>query len=70
MRFGNGMSLPPSMDFSFLQHAWDAPNVMLQDLIDPAVDQAVNQNDRRCPVCLDLVLSWKLEFQLVGIQSR
>jgi hypothetical protein len=24
MRFGNGMSLPHSMDFSYLQHAWDA----------------------------------------------
>ncbi len=26
MRFGNGMSLPYSMDFSYLQHAWDAAN--------------------------------------------
>jgi hypothetical protein len=24
MRFGNGMSLPHSMHFSYLQHAWDA----------------------------------------------
>jgi hypothetical protein len=50
------------MDFSYLQHAWDAANVMLQDLMGPAVDRAVNQNDRRCPVCLNLVLLRKLEF--------
>ncbi len=31
MRLGNGVSLPHSMDFSYLQHAWDAANVMLQD---------------------------------------
>ncbi len=32
MRFGNGVSLPHSMDFGYLQHAWDAANVTLQDL--------------------------------------
>jgi hypothetical protein len=38
MRFGNGVSLPHSMDFSYLQHAWDAANVTLQDLMGFAVD--------------------------------
>ncbi len=57
MRFGNGVSLPHSMGFSYIQHAWDAANVTLQDLMGSAVDCAVNQNNRHCPVCLDLVLS-------------
>ncbi len=59
MRFGNGVSLLHSMDFCYLQHAWDAANVTLQDMIGSMVDQAVNQNNRRCPVCFVLVLSWK-----------
>jgi hypothetical protein len=46
MRFGNGVSLPHSMDFSYLQHVWDTANVMLQDLMGSAVDHAVNQNNR------------------------
>ncbi len=66
MRFGNGVSLPHSMDFSYLQHAWDAANVTLQDLMGSMVDQAVNQNNRRCPVCLNLVLSWKFGIPACG----
>jgi hypothetical protein len=62
MRFGNGVSLPHSMVFSYLQHAWDATNVMLKDLMGPAVDCAVNQNDRCCPVCLIWSCRKKLEF--------
>jgi hypothetical protein len=38
MRFGNGVSLLHSMDFSYLQHAWDAKNVTLQDLMGSTVD--------------------------------
>jgi hypothetical protein len=53
MRFGNDVSLPHSTDFSHLQHAWDATNVTLQDLMGSLVDQAVNQNNRRCLVCLN-----------------
>jgi hypothetical protein len=68
MRFGNGMSLPHLMDFGYLQHTWDAANVTLQDLM-AMVDCTVNQNDRRCPICFDLILSLNLKFQLVGIQS-
>ncbi len=56
MRFGNGVSLPYSMDLGYLQHAWDTPNVTLQDLIGPTVDRAVNQNDRHYPICLDPIL--------------
>jgi hypothetical protein len=55
MRFENGVSLPHSMNFSYLQHTWDAANVMLQDLMGHAVDHAVNQNGWCCPICLDLV---------------
>jgi hypothetical protein len=66
MRFGNGVSLPHSMDFSYLQHAWDAPNVMFQNLMGPMVDCAVNQNDRHCPVCLNLVLLWKFRIPACG----
>jgi hypothetical protein len=66
MRSGNGMSLPHLMDFSYLQHAWDATNIMLQDQMGPAVDCAVYQNDRRCPICLDLVLSWKFRIPACG----
>jgi hypothetical protein len=66
MRFGNGVSLPHSIYFSYLQHAWDAANVTLQDLMGPAVDLAVNQNDRCCPVCLDLVLSRKFRIPACG----
>jgi hypothetical protein len=66
MRFGNGASLPHSMDFSYLQHAWDAANVTLQDLMGSAVDCAVNQNDRHCPVCLNLVLPRKFQIPACG----
>jgi hypothetical protein len=38
MRFENGMSLLHSMDFSYLQHAWNAANVTLQDLMGFTVD--------------------------------
>jgi hypothetical protein len=66
MRFRNGVSLPCSMDFSYLQHAWDAANIMLQDLMGPAVDHAVNQNDRCCPLCLNLVLLQKFGIPACG----
>ncbi len=66
MRLGNGVSLPHSMDFSYLQHAWDAANVTLQDLMGSVVDRAVNQNDRCCPVCLDLVLLQKFGIPACG----
>jgi hypothetical protein len=66
MRFGNGLSLPHSMDFSYLQHAWDTTNVTLQDPMGSTVDQAVNQNDRCCPVYLDLVLSPKFGILACG----
>jgi hypothetical protein len=59
MRFGNGMSLPDSMDFGYLQHMWDAANVTLQDLLGPMVDRAVNQNDGHCPICLNPILLLK-----------
>jgi hypothetical protein len=51
--FGNGMSLPHSMNFSYLQHAY---------LISPAVDCAVDPNDKSCPICLNPVLSWKFRI--------
>jgi hypothetical protein len=66
MRFGEGVSLLHSMDFSHLQHAWDIANVALQDLMGSAVDLAGNQNDRRCPVCLDLVLLWESRIPACG----
>jgi hypothetical protein len=62
MRFENGVSLPHSIDFSYLQGAQDAANLMLQYLMSPAVDCAVNPNDRSCPICLNLVLSWKFRI--------
>jgi hypothetical protein len=67
MRFGNGVCLPHSMDFSYLhlQHAWDAANVTLQDLMGTVVDQAVR--------AVLFASIWSChgnsEFQLVGIQS-
>jgi hypothetical protein len=66
VRFGNGLTWAHSMDFSYLQHAWDAANVTLQDLMGPEVDCAVNKNDRRCPVCLDLVLLRKFGILACG----
>jgi hypothetical protein len=66
MRFGNGVSLPHSMNFSYLQHVWDAANIMLQDLMSPAVDCAVNLNDRSCPICLNLVLILKFGIPACG----
>jgi hypothetical protein len=38
MSFGNGMSLPHTMNFSYLQYAWNAANLTLQDLMSPAGD--------------------------------
>jgi hypothetical protein len=66
MRFGNGMSLPHSMDFSYLHHALNATNVTLQNLMGSAVDHAVNQNDRCCPVCINLVLLQKFRLPACG----
>jgi hypothetical protein len=65
MRFGNGMRLPHSMDFRYLQHTWDATNVTLQDLM-TVVDHAVNQNNRHCPICFDLVLLLKFGIPACG----
>jgi hypothetical protein len=65
-RFGNGMSLPHTMDFSYLLHAWEAANLMLQDLMGPAVDHVVDLNDRSCPICLDLVLLRKFGIPAYG----
>jgi hypothetical protein len=66
MRFGNGMSLPHSMEFSYLQYAWDTANVTLQDLMGSTVDRAVKQNNRHCPVCLNLVLLRKFGIPACG----
>ncbi len=60
------MSLLHLMDFSYLQHVWDATNAVLQNLMGPVVDRAVNQNDRRCPICIDLVLSLKFRIPACG----
>jgi hypothetical protein len=60
MSFQNSMSLPHLMNFSYLQRAWDAANQTLQDLMSPAVDCAVDPNDRNCPVCLYPVLLPKI----------
>jgi hypothetical protein len=60
------MSLPHSMDFSYLLRAWEAINLTLQDLMGPAVDHAVDPNDRRCPVCLDPVLLKKFGIPACG----
>jgi hypothetical protein len=65
-RFGNGMSLPHTMDFSYLLRTWEAANLMLRDLIGPAVDHAVDPNNRRCPVCLDPVLLKKFGILACG----
>ena len=65
MRFGNGMSLPHLMDFGYLQHACDAANVTLQHPI-AMVDCAVNQNDRRCPICFNLILLLKFGIPACG----
>ncbi len=66
MRFGNDMILPHSINFSYLQHAWDAVNLMLHDLMSPAVDCAVNPNNRSCPICLDPVLLLKFGIPACG----
>jgi hypothetical protein len=66
MRFGNGVSLPHSMNFSYLQHAWDTANVTLQDLMSPVVDCAVNPNNRSCPICLNPVLLLKFGIPTCG----
>ncbi len=52
MSFGNGVNLPHLMNFSYLQRAWGTANLMLQDLMSPAVNCAVDPNDRGCPICL------------------
>jgi hypothetical protein len=56
MSFGNGVSLPHSMNFSYLLHTWGAANLTLQDLMSPAVDCAVDLNNMNCPFRLNLVL--------------
>ncbi len=56
IRFGNGMSLPHSMNFSYLQHAWDTANLTFQDLMSLVVNCAVDPNNRSCPICLNPVL--------------
>jgi hypothetical protein len=66
MRFGNGMSLPHTMDFSYLLHVWEAANLTLQNLMGPAVDHAVDPNNRFCPVCLDPVLLKKFGIPACG----
>jgi hypothetical protein len=66
MRFGNGLNLPHSMDFSYLQHAWDTANVTLQDSMGSMINQVVNQSNRRCPVCLNLVLLRKFGIPACG----
>jgi hypothetical protein len=66
MNFGNGMSLPHSMNFSYLQRVWEAANLMMQDLTNPAVDCAVDPNNRSCPICLDLVLLQKFKIPGCG----
>ncbi len=66
MSFGNGASSPHLMNFSYLQHAWDAANLMLHDLMSPAVDPAVDPNDRNCLICLDSVLLQKFEIPACG----
>jgi hypothetical protein len=35
MTFGNGVSLPHRMNFSYLQHVWDTANPTLRDLLAP-----------------------------------
>ncbi len=64
--FGNGVSLPHSMNFSYLQRAWDAANLMLHDLMSPAVDLAVDPNDRNCLICLNPVLLQKFGIPACG----
>ncbi len=66
MRFGNGVSLSHSMNFSYLQCAWDAANLTLQDLMSPAVDCAVDPNNMSCPICLNPVLSRKFQMPACG----
>ena len=66
MRFGNGVSLPHTMDFSYFLCVWEAANLMLQDLMSPAVDHAVNLNNRSCPICFDPILSLKFGIPACG----
>jgi hypothetical protein len=66
MNFGNGESLPHRMNFSYLQHAWDASNQMLQVLLMPAVDWSVNPDDRTCPICLNPILLRKFGVLACG----
>jgi hypothetical protein len=60
------MSLPHLMNFSYLQRTWDAANLTLQDLMSPAVDCAVDLNNRNYPICLNLVLLHKFGIPACG----
>jgi hypothetical protein len=64
--FGNDVSLPHSMNLNYLQHAWDAANLMLQVLVSPAIDCAVNSNDRNCPIFPNLILLRKFRILAYG----
>jgi hypothetical protein len=66
LSFGNSVSLPHLMNFSYLQHAWDAANLTMQDLMSPAVDCAVDLNGRNCPIYLDPILSPKFRIPACG----
>jgi hypothetical protein len=56
MTFGNGVSLPHRMNFSYLHCAWDAANLILRDLLTPGQNRSVNLSGRNCPICLDPIL--------------
>jgi hypothetical protein len=66
MSLENSVSLPHSMSFSYLQHAWVDANLMLQDLLSTVVDHAVNSTDRNCPICLNPVLLQKFGIPACG----
>jgi hypothetical protein len=62
MNFGNGVSLPHTMNFSYLQHAWDTANKTLQVLLMPALDWSANPYNRNSPICLDPFLLQKFRI--------
>jgi hypothetical protein len=66
MSFGDGVSLPHTINFSYLQHPWDAVNQTLQDLLSPGVDWSVNPSNRNCPICLDPILLRKFGIPACG----
>jgi hypothetical protein len=66
VNLGNGMSLPHKMNFSYLQHAWDAASQTLQVLLMPSVDPSVNSDDRNCPICLDPILLREFRIPACG----